>query len=115
MPYRALRAEDAAEQERRSLQILHRTGSALSIETDLGRPVEIVTDAGVELTTEPARGEGIVGSDKARSALRVEGRGKHRRLFAVFDGLETLVVRVHQTDQRERYRFISPSNRRGRR
>jgi PAS domain S-box-containing protein len=44
------RAEDAAEQERRSLQILNRAGSALAIETDLGRLVQIVTDAGVELT-----------------------------------------------------------------
>jgi PAS domain S-box-containing protein len=44
------RAEDAAEKERRSLQILNRAGSALAIETDLGRLVQIVTDAGVELT-----------------------------------------------------------------
>jgi PAS domain S-box-containing protein len=44
------RAEDAAEQERRSLQILNRAGSALAIETDLARLVQIVTDAGVELT-----------------------------------------------------------------
>jgi PAS domain S-box-containing protein len=44
------RAEDAAEQERRSLQILNRAGSALAIETDLTRLVQIVTDAGVELT-----------------------------------------------------------------
>jgi PAS domain S-box-containing protein len=44
------RAEDIAEQERRSLQILNRAGSALAIETDLGRLVQIVTDAGVELT-----------------------------------------------------------------
>ena len=43
-------AEDAAEQERRSLQILNRAGSALAIETDLTRLVQIVTDAGVELT-----------------------------------------------------------------
>jgi PAS domain S-box-containing protein len=44
------RAEDAAEQERRSLQILNRAGSALAVETDLGQLVQIVTDAGVELT-----------------------------------------------------------------
>ena len=44
------RAEDAAEQERHSLQILNRAGSALSLENDLGRLVQIVTDAGVELT-----------------------------------------------------------------
>jgi PAS domain S-box-containing protein len=44
------RAEDAAELERRSLQILNRAGSALAIETDLTRLVQIVTDAGVELT-----------------------------------------------------------------
>src|ERR1700759_3973738 len=44
------RAEDAAEQERRSLQILNRAGSALAIETDLTRLVQIVTDTGVELT-----------------------------------------------------------------
>ena len=44
------RAEDAAEQERLSLQILNRAGSALAIETDLTRLVQIVTDAGVELT-----------------------------------------------------------------
>jgi PAS domain S-box-containing protein len=44
------RAEDAAEQERRSLRILNRAGSALAIETDLTRLVQIVTDAGVELT-----------------------------------------------------------------
>jgi PAS domain S-box-containing protein len=44
------RAQDAAEYERRSLQILNRAGSALAIETDLGRLVQIVTDAGVELT-----------------------------------------------------------------
>jgi PAS domain-containing protein len=44
------RAEDATEQERRSLQILNRAGTALAIETDLARLVQIVTDAGVELT-----------------------------------------------------------------
>jgi PAS domain S-box-containing protein len=44
------RAEDAAELERHSLQILNRAGSALAIETDLTRLVQIVTDAGVELT-----------------------------------------------------------------
>jgi hypothetical protein len=43
------RAQDAAEHERRSLQILNRAGSALAIETDLTRLVQIVTDAGVEL------------------------------------------------------------------
>jgi hypothetical protein len=32
------------------LQILNRAGPALSLENDLGRLVQIVTDAGVELT-----------------------------------------------------------------
>jgi PAS domain S-box-containing protein len=44
------RAEDAVEQERRSLQVLNRAGSALAIETDVAHLVQIVTDAGVEIT-----------------------------------------------------------------
>ena len=44
------RAEDAAHEERRALEILNRAGSALAMETDLHRLVQIVTDAGVELT-----------------------------------------------------------------
>jgi len=43
-------AEDAARDERRALEILHRAGSALALETDLHRLVQIVTDAGVALT-----------------------------------------------------------------
>jgi PAS domain S-box-containing protein len=44
------RAEDEIREERRTLEILNRAGSALSIETDLKNIVQIVTDAGVELT-----------------------------------------------------------------
>lgn len=44
------RAEDEIRQERRALEILNRAGSALAVETDLPRLVQIVTDAGVELT-----------------------------------------------------------------
>ena len=43
-------AEDEAAEERRALEILNRAGSALAAETDLERVVQIVTDAGVELT-----------------------------------------------------------------
>jgi PAS domain S-box-containing protein len=43
-------AEENAHEERRALEILNRAGSALAIETDLTRLVQIVTDAGVELT-----------------------------------------------------------------
>src|SRR5581483_2959146 len=43
-------AEEAIREERRALEVLNRTGSALAAETDLQRLVQIVTDAGVELT-----------------------------------------------------------------
>jgi PAS domain-containing protein len=43
-------AEEALLAERRLLGILNRAGSALAIETDLEKLVQIVTDAGVELT-----------------------------------------------------------------
>jgi signal transduction histidine kinase/ActR/RegA family two-component response regulator len=43
-------AEEAIREERRALEVLNRAGSALSLETDLRRLVQIVTDAGVELT-----------------------------------------------------------------
>lgn len=43
-------AEDAIREERRCLAILNRTGSALALETELERLVQIVTDAGVELS-----------------------------------------------------------------
>ena len=43
-------AEEALIEERRALEILNRAGSALSVETDLHKLVQIVTDAGVELT-----------------------------------------------------------------
>jgi signal transduction histidine kinase len=42
--------EEAVREERRALEILNRAGSALSLETDLHRLVQIVTDAGVDLT-----------------------------------------------------------------
>ncbi len=42
--------EEDAREERRALEILNRAGSALGRETDLQRLVQIVTDAGVELT-----------------------------------------------------------------
>jgi PAS domain S-box-containing protein len=42
--------EEAAAEERRALEILNRAGSALARETDLNRLVQIVTDAGVELS-----------------------------------------------------------------
>ncbi|MDB5806404.1 MAG: histidine kinase [Betaproteobacteria bacterium] len=44
------RAEEALNEERRTLELLNRAGSALAIETDPDRLVQIVTDAGVELT-----------------------------------------------------------------
>ena len=42
-------AEEAVAEERRALEILNRAGSALALETDLHRLVQIVTDAGVDL------------------------------------------------------------------
>jgi PAS domain S-box-containing protein len=47
---RAKVAEEEAAEERRALEILNRAGSALAAETDLESVVQIVTDAGVELT-----------------------------------------------------------------
>ncbi|QDZ06784.1 response regulator [Sphingomonas panacisoli] len=43
-------AEAALIEERRALEILNRAGSALAVETDLETLVQIVTDAGVDLT-----------------------------------------------------------------
>jgi PAS domain S-box-containing protein len=43
-------AEEAIREERRALEILNRAGSALALENDLNRLVQIVTDAGVDLT-----------------------------------------------------------------
>jgi len=43
-------AEERIREERRALEVLNRAGSALAAETDLQRLVQIVTDAGVELT-----------------------------------------------------------------
>src|SRR5688572_17411575 len=43
------RAEDALNEERRTLEILNRASSALAVESDLKRLVQIVTDAGVDL------------------------------------------------------------------
>ena len=43
-------AEQAIAEERRALEILNRAGSTLALETDLQRLVQVVTDAGVELT-----------------------------------------------------------------
>jgi signal transduction histidine kinase/DNA-binding response OmpR family regulator len=43
-------AERAVREERRTLEILNRAGSALAVETDVNRLVQIVTDAGVELS-----------------------------------------------------------------
>jgi len=43
-------AEEALIEERRALEILNRAGSALAAEPDLHKLVQIVTDAGVELT-----------------------------------------------------------------
>jgi PAS domain S-box-containing protein len=47
---RAKAAEEEAAEERRALEILNLAGSALAAETNLERVVQIVTDAGVELT-----------------------------------------------------------------
>ncbi|WP_407159287.1 ATP-binding protein [Bradyrhizobium sp. STM 3557] len=47
---RAKAAEEEAAAERRALEILNRAGSALAAETDLHKLVQIVTDAGVELS-----------------------------------------------------------------
>ena len=44
------RSEEDMREERRALEILNRAGSALALETDLNKLVQIVTDAGVELT-----------------------------------------------------------------
>ena len=43
-------AEQEVHEERRALEILNRAGSVLAVETDLERLVQVVTDAGVELT-----------------------------------------------------------------
>ncbi|MCK1283888.1 PAS domain S-box protein [Bradyrhizobium sp. 44] len=43
-------AEEAIREERHALEVLNRAGSALAAETDIQRLVQIVTDAGVELT-----------------------------------------------------------------
>jgi hypothetical protein len=43
-------AEEPIREERHALEVLNRAGSALAAETDLERLVQIVTDAGVELT-----------------------------------------------------------------
>jgi PAS domain S-box-containing protein len=43
-------AEEEVRQDRRTLEILNRAGSALALETDRHRVVQIVTDAGVDLT-----------------------------------------------------------------
>jgi PAS domain S-box-containing protein len=43
-------ADEAAREERRLLEVLNRAGSALAAETELQKLVQIVTDAGVELT-----------------------------------------------------------------
>jgi PAS domain S-box-containing protein len=43
-------AEHETQEERHALEILNRAGSALALETDLHKLVQIVTDAGVELT-----------------------------------------------------------------
>src|SRR5580704_10478173 len=43
-------AEEDVRQDRRTLEVLNRAASALAIETDRHRLVQIVTDAGVELT-----------------------------------------------------------------
>jgi PAS domain S-box-containing protein len=42
--------EEALAEERHALEVLNRAGSALSLETDLARLVQVVCDAGVELT-----------------------------------------------------------------
>src|ERR1700677_1856209 len=43
-------AEEEVRQDRRALEVLNRAASALALETDRHRLVQIVTDAGVELT-----------------------------------------------------------------
>src|SRR5581483_6671331 len=43
-------AEEVIREERRALEVLNRAGSALAVESDLHRLVQIVTDAGVELS-----------------------------------------------------------------
>jgi PAS domain S-box-containing protein len=43
-------AEENLREERRALEILNRTGSSLALDNDLQRLVQVVTDAGVELT-----------------------------------------------------------------
>jgi PAS domain S-box-containing protein len=43
-------AEEEVRQDRRTLEILNRAGSALALEADRHRVVQIVTDAGVDLT-----------------------------------------------------------------
>src|SRR3546814_4581196 len=43
-------AQEAISEERRALEILNRAGSALAAKTELQELVQIVTDAGVELT-----------------------------------------------------------------
>ena len=43
-------AQEAISEERRALEVLNRAGSALAVRTDLQELVQIVTDAGVELT-----------------------------------------------------------------
>jgi len=43
-------AEEAVAEQRRELEVMNRAGSALAIEPDLERLLQIVTDAGVELT-----------------------------------------------------------------
>jgi PAS domain S-box-containing protein len=43
-------AEESIREERRALAVLKRAGSALAVETDLNRMVQIATDAGVELS-----------------------------------------------------------------
>lgn len=43
-------ADETAREERRLLEVLNRAGSALAAETELHKLVQIVTDAGVELT-----------------------------------------------------------------
>ena len=51
IPYETLEAEVAElREEARALEVLNRTGTALAAELDLGRLVQIVTDAGVELS-----------------------------------------------------------------
>jgi PAS domain S-box-containing protein len=44
------RAEEAVAEERRALEVLNKAGSALAAETDLHKLVQIVTDAGVEIS-----------------------------------------------------------------